>query len=555
MTGQGAQIANSDNIDTKEVREQLERILDFKAFAHADRQSNFLRYIVEKLLAGKDTDLNQFSIGIDVFDRGQDFDPATDAIVRVEAGRLRSRIADYYATNGKNDPILIELPKGGYVPVVSARLKRDPDQNAHSNRTSIFTVSRLLMHLALVAVFCGVSFILWSALSHDVGEMPSPLPSTDHSVAVLPFDNMSADPEQEYFSDGIAEDIITDLSVISGLRVIARHSTFVYKGRPVTIREIGDDLNVRYVLEGSVRRQGDRLRITAQLIDVASEGHIWAARFDRGVSDVFDVQDEVTAQIVSTLQVVLTDAEEERLGHRNTASVEAHDLYLRGQERFWHLDAAGVTEAIALFQAAIDTDPDYAEAYAWKARALTFAYLSGINSSKQETIDQAIELANTAIEIDERLPMAYANLAWAHRWQSNLSKATDAVETAITLDPNFADAFLWKSMIRSAAGDGEGALNAINQAIALNPNYSVTYTLAIGRAYIALEDYDSALSSFQRTVKRNPRFLPGRIHEAFALERLGRAVAAKSAFSDIEKAFPQYKQSPSYQYFLREWPD
>ena len=555
MEGQGARIANSDKIDTKEVREQLERILDFKAFAQADRQSRFLRYIVVQSLAGKDTVLNQFTIGIDVFDRGQDFDPATDAIVRVEAGRLRTRIADYYATKGKNDPILIDLPKGGYTPVITTRIAECPDQNARSEQTGTSFISRRLAYPALVVVFAGMFFFLWSAFSQDGGEMPSPLPSPDHSVAVLPFDNMSADPEQEYFSDGIAEDIITDLSVISGLRVIARHSTFVYKGKQVTIREIGDELNVRYVLEGSVRRQGDRLRITAQLIDVASEGHIWAARFDRGVSDVFDVQDEVTAQIVSALEVALTDAEEERLGHRNTASVEAHDLYLRGQERFWHLDAAGVTEAIALFQAAIDTDPDYAEAYAWKARALTFAFLSGINSSKRETIDRAVEHANKAIKIDERLPMAYANLAWALRWHRELSEAQKTVETAINLEPSFADALLWKSMILSAASDGEGALNAINRAIELNPNFSVTYTLALGRAYFALGEYETALSNFRRTVTRNPQFLPGRIHEALALERLGKVEASKSAFSNIEEAFPDYRNSPSYKIILSEWPE
>ncbi|WP_170393424.1 tetratricopeptide repeat protein [Ruegeria arenilitoris] len=555
MEGQGARIANSDDFKTNEVREQLQRILDQSAFAQAERQSKFLKYIVEQSLAGRDANLNQFSIGIDVFDRGEEFDPATDAIVRVEAGRLRSRIADYYATKGKNDPILIDLPKGGYVPVITMRMSECSDQNESSDQTGTALISRRLAYPALVAVFAGMSFLLWSAFSQDLGEMPPPLSSTDHSVAVLPFDNMSADPEQEYFSDGITEDIITDLSVISGLRVISRHSTFVYKGKRVTIREIGDELNVRYVLEGSVRRQGDRLRITAQLIDVASEGHIWAARFDRGVSDVFDVQDEVTAQIVSALEVALTDAEEVRLGHRNTSSVEAHDLYLRGQERFWHLDAAGVTEAIALFQAAIDTDPDYAEAYAWKARALTFAFLSGINSSKRETIDRAVDHANKAIKIDERLPMAYANLAWALRWHRELSEAQKTVETAITLEPSFADALLWKSMILSAASDGEGALNAINRAIELNPNYSVTYTLALGRAYFALGDYETALANFQRTVTRNPQFLPGRIHEALALERLGKVEASNSAFSSIEEAFPDYRNSPSYKIILLEWPE
>lgn len=522
------------------VREQLDRILESEAFAHGERLRRFLKYVVEAALNGRSDRLNQYALGLDVFDRDDEFDPTTDSIVRVEAGRLRSKLAEYYLQAGQQDAVTIALPKGGYAPAFGFAEQAAPIGADPKNKTRA-----IKWPAAVAALVIVLGIAAWVFLS-------PPASLGESSIAVLPFENMSANKDQDYFSDGITEDIITDLSVVSGLTVIARHSTFVYKGRAVSIRDIAEELGVRYVLEGSVRREGDRLRITAQLIDAAVETHVWAERFDRNVADVFDVQDEVTGKIVRALEVALTDREKERLEQRNTTSVEAYDLYLRGRERFYGFDRTSVRGSIDLFSQSIKADPGFAEAYAWKARALTYAFISGFILQKELTVDEALILARRAIEIDEGLPMAHANLAWALRWDHQIEAAADQIVRSLELDPNFADAYLWQSLILSTAKNGQAAQSAIQEGFRRNPNYSVTYIFALGRALFAMHDYEAAFEQFERSIERNPNFLPGRVYRVFTLEALGQADAARQARTELEATHPRYEQSAGYRYFLSE---
>lgn len=533
--------------DEQAIRHQLSRILASEQFVHGPRQIRFLTYIVEATLAGRADRLNQFAVGIEVFDRDESFDPSTDSIVRVEAGRLRSKLAEYYSDAGSRDPVVISMPKGGYGVAITFRSEA-PDLSAPKQGSPRHNVAIgfLLATILLGSVYFGFFRPVppsGGAPAADQGEA---------AIAILPFDNMSADPAQEYFSDGITEDIITDLSILSDLTVIARRSTFVYKERPASITDVGRDLGVRYVVEGSVRRDADRLRITATLIDVDTQTHLWAERFDRDVDDVFAIQEEVSREIVDALEITLTEVEQERLGHRGTDSVAAHDLLLRGQEQFYRFTPHGVSEAISLFEQARSIDATYAEAYAWQSRALVYAYISGINQSHSLTIAPAVSLAQRAIELDEMLPLAHANLGWSLRWNDDVQRGIAALSRATELDPNFADAYLWLSLILSPLGRGDEALAAIRRSLRIDPHYDVTHVFALGRAHLVLGDYGEALEHFERGIARNPNFVPNHVFKVLALEALDEREEAAAATEFLARTNPEYEQSASYRIYLLE---
>lgn len=532
-------------------------MLNSEVFSHGERQSRFLRYIVEQTLDGQAERLNQFAVGIDVFDRDSSFDPTIDSIVRVEAGRLRAKLTEYYADIGATDAVKIELPKGGYV--VSIEFDSLPSDPKTGVRSLISRLPITAILASLVAAVIGILVLapqIRTSMSIGDAEKSSLSSNTDRpdnpAIAVLPFDNMSADSSQNYFSDGITEDVITDLSIVSGLRVIARNSTFVYKGKATAISDIARDLNVSHVLEGSVRKAGDRLRITAQLIDVSTQSHVWAERFDRPIGDVFAVQDEVAQKIVRALEIALTETEERRLSRNRTASVDAHDALLRGKEQFYLFKPDNIARSVELFSTAIERDPGYAEAYAWKARALVFQFIAGFVAIKQETVGQALVLANHAVELDKFLPMAHANLAWAMRWNSQLDEAASAVARAVELDPNFAEAYLWQSLILSSAGEGKSALRAIDHSTQLNPNYGVTSIFAVGRAKFELGDLDGAIEQFDRGIDRNPNFLPNHVYKVFAHESKKELNAADRARKIMAEVNPHYQKSASYRYYFSE---
>lgn len=500
-------------------------------------------------------------MGIDVFDRDETFDPTIDSIVRVEAGRLRSKLTEYYSNVGRDDTVKIELPKGGYA--ASIQIAPDRRGTTVAKGTSIYRNKIAALFVGLLVIGAVVGSIRHFLTPQEI--MPPGTGANDASgvqrggrvvpaIAILPFDNLSGESEQEYFSDGITEDIITDLSILSGLKVIARHSTFVYKNKAVSIREVGRKLNVSHVLEGSVRKAGDRVRITAQLIDVETDSHIWADRYDRHLGDVFAIQEEVSKKIVGALEIALTKREEERLVHRATKSIEAHDAFLRGKEQFYRFDAAAVRRSIDLFTTAIERDSSYAEAYAWKSRALVYSFVSGFNPSKEGTVDKALDLARRSIALDDMLPMAHANLAWAQRWNKQIDEAVNGIARAVEIDPNFAEAYLWQSLILSTAGRGEEALEAINRSIRLNPNYGVTSIFAFGRANFALGNLATALDHFNRGIKRNPSFLPNHTFKVFTLELMGNPEAAEIARKDMAEVKPDYARSASYRYFFDENP-
>ena len=359
------------------------------------------------------------------------------------------------------------------------------------------------------------------------------------SIAVLPFVNMSGDPEQEYFSDGLTEDLITDLSKISGLFVIARNSVFAYKGEAVNPGRVGQELGVLYVLEGSVRKAGDRVRITAQLVDANTGGHLWAERYDRDLRDIFALQDEVTQRIVAALAVKLTQDEQERLMHRGTDNLEAYDFSLRGLEYYFHRTEGANSQARQMFEKATALDP----IYAWAYSRLGWTHLTEWSfgwSQDPQSLEHAFDLAQKGLALDGSLPDAHCLLGNIYLWKMQHDRAILELEKAVALNPNYADGYAGLGDILTWAGRPEEAIGWIEKAMRLNPRHPVWYLWGLGHAYFSAGQYDEGVTAFKRTLNRNPNFWPAHAYLSVSYIELGRKEEARAEAAEVLRMNPSY---------------
>ncbi|NRP70963.1 hypothetical protein ILFOPFJJ_01845 [Ensifer psoraleae] len=371
------------------------------------------------------------------------------------------------------------------------------------------------------------------------GVEAEPLLPAKPSIAVLPFDNMSGDPEQGYFADGITEDIITDLSKVSGLFVIARNSSFAYKGKAPDIRKVSRELGVRYILEGSVRRAADRIRINAQMIDGTTGGHLWAERYDRGIEDIFAVQDEVTRTIVSALKVKLTAGEEERRENRSKIDPEAYDLLVRSRQTMLQLTAVSSREARTMLERVIEIDPGLAAAYA-RLSIIAFAeYANRWNGATAENLERALQLAQQAIDADETEPQAHISLALVLAWMRRLDEAEAAAERAVALDPNLADAYTGLGNIREFQGRYEDAVALHTRACRLDPQFDLSLHF-LGRARLSLGRFDEAEIAFKRRLTLAPRSDMTRFYLACLYGRTGRYEDARRYWRETLEVNPNF---------------
>jgi adenylate cyclase len=372
-------------------------------------------------------------------------------------------------------------------------------------------------------------------------EKPSAAPSTPDraSIAVLPFQNMSGDPEQEYFADGITEDIITALSKIPGLFVIARNSSFTFKGKAVDIAEASKKLHVRFVLEGSVRKAGGRVRITAQLIDGLTSGHVWAERFDRELTDIFAVQDEVTQEIVSALALNLAEGKQRRFAAQPTHNAEAYDLFLRARELWYRQKKELNAQALEMLARAVELDPNFASAYGFAAVAHMRDYLNRWTESPSLSMDRGYDSAMRAVALDEKDPYAHWALGSIYLWKRRHEDAERELEKAISIDPNFAFGHLLLGMARHYAGRSEQALEPIGRAIALDP-YADFYLHYQAQAYFQLAQYEKAAEILKRRITRNPDTDISRVLLAACLGHLGRPEEALAQWREVFRVNPNY---------------
>jgi len=375
--------------------------------------SKLLCFLVERQLAGREGELKESTIGVEVFGRSPDYDPKVDSTVRTEAVRLRARLSKYYTTEGGQDPIVIDLPKGGYIPTF-----RQPE--AVPNVQQPRPIRRWLI-VGLAGLAASVTAIGgWWVFNRN-----GPIP-----IAVLPLVNLSQDPANEYFADGLTDEIIRNLSIIDGLAVRSRTSSFAFRGKSRNVHEIGKELAVNYVVEGSVLRDGQQLRIDVQFVRVRDDFPIWSAKFDQELTDIFSIQDDISRGIVNNLRL--------RLGRgrrRYETSKEAYDLYLRAR-------ALGLPDnrSVDAFELAIQKDPSFAPAYAGLSAA--HAYRSGLFR-----LDSAAEVsemrlaADKAIQLDPMLAEAHDALGISYAREAQWTEAEKSFRRAIELDPNQSDTY------------------------------------------------------------------------------------------------------------------
>jgi len=362
------------------------------------------------------------------------------------------------------------------------------------------------------------------------------------SIAILPFTNMSGDPEQEYFSDGISEDIITDLSKIAGLTVIARNSSFAYKGRSVDVRAVGRELGVRSVLEGSIRRAGNRVRITAQLIDAATGAHLWAERYDRDLTDIFEVQDDVTHRIVDALKVTLSPADKERLADAETSSIAAYDCVLRGREFMLGKDKNRDTfaQAIMYFKKALEIDPNYSQAYACLGFGYMFDYQNRWSEDPDASLPLAKQYARQAIEKDPNEPLARCVGALAASFERDLDRAKAEIEIALSLNPNLAIAHNLRGTFRTYSGEPMEAIPEIEHAMRLDPALSGQFLHFLGMAYLLAGKYETAAVLLRQRIVMTPGTDFSRSILASALGHLGEVDEARRAWAELKEINPNY---------------
>ena len=404
------------------------RVVNSSGFVSSARLSRFLTHVVNRTIEGDLDSLKEFTVAMEVFDRSSDYDPNIDAIVRVQARRLRTKLKAYYEEGpGASDPVLIAMRPGSYMPIFRS-LSKQP--------------------------------------TSPVQETDAAIPVGRACVAVLPFVNMSPEAEQDYFCDGISEEIINSRSHIAGLKVIARTSAFQFKGMSVDIREVGRCLNADIVIEGSVRKAGDQLRIAVQAIQAESGHHLWSATFRRELKDVFAIQEDIAQSVAGSLRLHMPDARPEPRASRN---LEAHTKYLKARVLIYQQSPESLRAALRQLRQLIELFPDYALAHSGMAVASGFLSLFGVISG-HDVYPEVKASAERGYALDpesgETCTVLGALRAWfEHRWD----EAEKLYDRALKLQPGHAAAHQFRAMALLCQGNVEAAESGLRRSAELDP--------------------------------------------------------------------------------------
>ena len=467
------------------VRHELEAILASAPFRDAELLRRFLRYSVEHTLLGHGEELKEYRLGVDVFGRDSSFDPRLDPVVRMAARRLRAKLEEYYENAGREGALRIGMPKGGYA--------------------AMFTAT--------------------GAPPVSIAREPAAI----RSVAVLPFQNLSGDPSQEYLADGITEILITDLAQIRALRVISRTSAWSYKATTKKLPEIAHELNVEAVVEGSVSRAGNRLRVSAQLIEAASDTHLWAQSYDTRMRDLLDLQSRVAQAIAQQVGVKLTSREQVRIKTAHLVDPEAHEAYLLGRYYWNKRTPAAIGKALEFFDDATRIDPNAAEAYAAIASAYV-TLLAGENFAPRETAAKARSAAEKATSLDDALAEPHAALGVVKAVEEYDWPGCDAeFQKAFERDVNCASAHHWYGYMLLVRGRVAEASEQLQKALRLDPVNPVMIVAAAGPLNYSGR-HEEALRQVRKQLELDP-------HSYYGLWGLGEAYANMGKFDDAARAY------------------
>ena len=439
------------------IRLQVARILATGTFVRSRRMGRLLRFVVERALEGRGGELKEYLLAVEVFDKEASFDPRIDPLVRVEARRLRSKLRKYYETEGPRDPVRIDLPTGGYVPVFGPAEK-------------------------------------------------APAPPDKRSIAVLPFANRSAEAGAEYFSDGLTEELIRALTKVEGLRVVAPGSAFQFRGPGHDLRQIGRQLGVGAVLQGAVRTAAARLRVSAQLVQVSDGSYLWAETYERPLADVFAIQDEISRAIVDTLRIRLASDRRRPLVRRYSDNLPAYNLYLKGRHQAGRRTREGLENGIGFFQQALKLDPQHAPACAGLADCYALLCDYGMHPASQMW-PRAREAALRALELDDGLAEAETSLAYVHcvfEWQ--WASALLGFQRALELNPGYAETHHWYGYnCLTPLGRLDEALAHLERAQQLDP-LSLIIGTSLAGILLMRREYDQAAEQCRKTLHLDAGF-------------------------------------------------
>lgn len=512
-------------IAAAEVQDQLNRILGSKTFSLSKRQIAFLKHIVVARLDGQADKLKEYSLGIDVFEKDSSFDPGIDSIVRVEASRLRSKLREYYAEEGSNDPLKIEVPKGHYVPTFSpnavfTKVVARPEKSTFLNRRRELV---LIFLFTIPALYLFVDrFLLDGIIPETVDGIAtvsdSQVVRTERSIAVLPFRNRSPVADDVYFVDGIHDDILGQLSKLTSLdKVISRTSVEQYRDTTKTMQEIGDELDVVSVLEGGVQRAGNRVRITVQLINAVSDQHMWSETYDRELTtaNIFAIQSEIARQIADELHTSLSTQEQLVLDIVPTENFQAYELYQMSQSIRRTIGLGSQDDVPRLLEQAISLDPEFTLAYVGLARAYIDRYFTlERNESDREKARAAID---KAFELQPGMPEVRVALAdYYYKGYLDYDRALEQLNFAIPLAQSNAEAYAIRAFILRRRGDIEESIPDLDHAIDLDPgNFSPYYVLA--DTYVMLGQYELAINFYDKAIELAPENYGLEILRAYAM--------------------------------------
>jgi TolB-like protein/cytochrome c-type biogenesis protein CcmH/NrfG len=481
-----------------EISRALSRIVASAGFKSSSRLCDFLGYVIKQTLEGHADRIKAVTISQDVYGRPDSIDPRSDTLVRVEAGRLRRLLDHYYLTDGRDEAIRISVPKGSYVPAFEWRMAVDSLAGA----------------------------------SADDGTP---------SIAVLAFDNLSGDPGQEYFSDGVTENIITALCRFPWLRVVARNSAFVYKSEPADVRRVAAELGVRYVLQGSVRKAKNQIRLTAQLIDGPTGRHLWAEHYDRDLGDIFVLQDAVTQTVVAAMEPELARAEQRRAQTASPAELDAWNHYWRAMWHQHRRTKEDLAEALMLYEKAIAADPNFALAHAGLSETYFFHILLGDDDDQQTNAERALEAGRKAVDLQGNSDVARIALGIALATQGDNQAAIDEFQYALTLNPNSARCYFHLASSLTFSGQPMDAIPHFEKAIQLSPSdpYMAPFLGRLGMAHLFAGHYEEAVAATRKSLLQpNPPW-PCLAILAAALGYLGQADEAADILSELQTREPR----------------
>lgn len=484
----------SNQLSIESVRRQLGKILSSRSFTRSERLARFLTFTVEQMLAGHGKELKEFIIGVEVFDKNEKYDPRMDPIVRVEARRLREKLRKYYETEGAEDPIQIEFPTGSYAPLIQTR---------------------------------------------EAGQAPPGAGrAVEDGIAVLPFANLSSAQENEYFSDGLTEELINALTKVEGLRVVAWDSTFQLKGKTRDIRRIAEELRVRAVLEGCVRRTADRVRITAQLVDTVTGQYLWSETYERPLRDIFAIEDEISSSIVGALRVKLTGPAGRSLVTRYTENLQAYHLYLKGRFYWNKRREEDFYKALGFYEQAIEIDRNYAPAYAGMADAYIMLGEHGLVPALS-VMQKARTTARRALEIDARLAEAHVSLGTvAGLCEWNWKGAEEHFRRALELNPSYPTAHHWYGYdyLAPMARIPE-AIAELERAHRLDP-LSLIIATSVGTLYDMARQHERAREYYDKVLEMEPGFVRAHLSAGRSFLRQNKCAEAIAMFEKARELMP-----------------